>query len=522
MADRYWVGGSGSWFSGNTANWSATSGGSGGASVPTSADDVFFNASSGGGTVNKSGAVPCASLNMTGFSGTFDSSGLGDLTVSGSVTIPSTVFLDTGWVSTTSNLVINPSAASTVDIAPNWPTNITFAGTSTATLQRNIVVGPNGGTTVGVLTLTSGTFDAATYNVTANFFVSNSGTTRTLTLGSGTWTLRNTFGTIWNVTSTNLTLNSGTSTIVFSRTAFSGGSGRTFAGGGLTYYNLTISNDTTNPNVFTDITGSNTFNTFSSTLTAAHLLRFAAFDTNTFTTFNVSGSSGNIISLNSTSTGSRTNLSKASGTVNSSFLSIRDNDATGGATWTANNSTNVSNNIGWIFPVSANVTLTSVFGTSQLGTITVTSNSVIANVTNVTGTTALGNETVPNASFNISGVSGTTVLGSVSLITNNFISVSGVSGTTQLGTASAFGSSVYSLTGVSATAALGVVTAFGNSEIVNVSGVYGIGQIGDASTNAIFSVDGVYGTGAVGSVALWFDINTAQGGTWSNVNNLQR
>jgi hypothetical protein len=44
MADRYWVGGSGFWNTSSTTNWSATSGGPGGASAPTSVDNVFFNA----------------------------------------------------------------------------------------------------------------------------------------------------------------------------------------------------------------------------------------------------------------------------------------------------------------------------------------------------------------------------------------------------------------------------------------------------------------------------------------------
>jgi hypothetical protein len=46
MADRFWVGGAGNWSS--TTKWSATSGGSSGASVPTSADDAIFDANSGG------------------------------------------------------------------------------------------------------------------------------------------------------------------------------------------------------------------------------------------------------------------------------------------------------------------------------------------------------------------------------------------------------------------------------------------------------------------------------------------
>ena len=43
-------------------------------------------------------------------------------------------------------------------------------------------------------------------------------------------------------------------------------------------------------------------------------------------------------------------LSKSSGTVSVGYLSIRDSNATGGAGWYAGTtSTNVSNNLGWIF-----------------------------------------------------------------------------------------------------------------------------------------------------------------------------
>lgn len=73
MASRYWVGGSGTWVGGNTANWSATSGGAGGASVPTSADDVFFDANSGGGNI--AGTGDAKTIDMRGFTGTFTSSG---------------------------------------------------------------------------------------------------------------------------------------------------------------------------------------------------------------------------------------------------------------------------------------------------------------------------------------------------------------------------------------------------------------------------------------------------------------
>lgn len=78
MANRYWVGGNGTWDGTNTAPWSSTSGGSGGASVPTSSDNVFFDANSGSVTVNTAArgygvsSVACSNLDFTGFSGTIN------------------------------------------------------------------------------------------------------------------------------------------------------------------------------------------------------------------------------------------------------------------------------------------------------------------------------------------------------------------------------------------------------------------------------------------------------------------
>lgn len=88
MADRYLVAsGNVTWNSSNTALWSATSGGATGASVPTSADDVFIDANSGTGTI-KFATVVCKSLNFTGFTGTFahDSAG-SNLTIHGGLTM---------------------------------------------------------------------------------------------------------------------------------------------------------------------------------------------------------------------------------------------------------------------------------------------------------------------------------------------------------------------------------------------------------------------------------------------------
>jgi len=63
MANRFWVGGTGTWDNISFLNWSATSGGLPGASAPTSADNVFIDANSGSGIITT--AAGSASLGIT-------------------------------------------------------------------------------------------------------------------------------------------------------------------------------------------------------------------------------------------------------------------------------------------------------------------------------------------------------------------------------------------------------------------------------------------------------------------------
>ena len=72
MANRYWVGGTANWDATAGTKWATTSGGAGGAAVPTSADDVFFDAASGAVTCTLTGGyfASCLSLTCTGFTGT--------------------------------------------------------------------------------------------------------------------------------------------------------------------------------------------------------------------------------------------------------------------------------------------------------------------------------------------------------------------------------------------------------------------------------------------------------------------
>jgi hypothetical protein len=72
--------------------------------------------------------------------------------------------------------------------------------------------------------------------------------------------------------------------------------------------------------------------------------------TSTVGTFGTSGTNQKF--LQSTVAGSRATLSQASGTVNANYLTVKDINATGGATWNAytiNNNVDAGNNLGWDF-----------------------------------------------------------------------------------------------------------------------------------------------------------------------------
>ena len=80
-------------------------------------------------------------------------------------------------------------------------------------------------------------------------------------------------------------------------------------------------------------------------------LSFMAAETTRVSAFSLAGANATaLVTINTTTAGSQFNLSKASGTVSTDYLSIKDCNATGGASWYAGtHSTNVSNNTGWVF-----------------------------------------------------------------------------------------------------------------------------------------------------------------------------
>ena len=259
MADRYWILGTGSWSSTNTVNWSDTSGGLGGFSVPTAADNVYFDANSNVGvtaftvTMANSPRV-CNDFTASGLDGVMTLAGAIGLTVSGSLTFPATNFIRTYDGTTTFNATTTGKTITTNGVA--FGGRVTFNGVGGAwTLGSALNSTPN-----QIITVTNGTFDTSSsgnYSVTAFQLASSNSNIRTINLNASTITLSGfSFSFIDFSTSTNLTFNAGTSTINGSDSA------ATFQGGGRTFYNVAF---TSAAKTVTSIIGANTFNNLSIT-----------------------------------------------------------------------------------------------------------------------------------------------------------------------------------------------------------------------------------------------------------------
>lgn len=234
MATYYWVGGAGTWDGATTTNWSLTSGGAGGAGVPTSADTVIFNASSGTGLVTISNAY-CLTLTASAIPATLYFYG-GEVYVYGNLTLganftwyDSNFRTDFYMQSTTTGRTINVS-------------------TSASPLGYLIFDGVGGGWSLAAglnaynIWLRSGTFNTAGFAVNAYSYFGDYGSTstRTLTLGASAvkvWSSVFDIGS-WEFNSTNFTLNSNTSTITMGDTSYGVEKSMNFYGAGKSYYRV--------------------------------------------------------------------------------------------------------------------------------------------------------------------------------------------------------------------------------------------------------------------------------------------
>lgn len=241
MANRFWVGGTATWDGTAGTKWATTSGGAGGASVPTSADDVFFDGSSGTGTVTLATGQACLTLDFTGFTGTFAHNSNVALTVAGNLyRLSAGMTFSTTASGTTARIDFTSTSGTCL---------ITTAGKSLCSMTFNGVGGTfqlqDALTTLSThtVTLTNGTLDTNGQTCSWGLFSSANANTRVLTLGASAITITGTNATTWNVNNgsggdaTAMTLNAGTSTITLTGVT-TGTSTNTFAGGGKTYNNV--------------------------------------------------------------------------------------------------------------------------------------------------------------------------------------------------------------------------------------------------------------------------------------------
>lgn len=462
MANRYWVGGTGTWDASSTTNWSATSGGASGASAPTINDSAFFDSLSGTGTCTTASGAVCTALTMnsstlgltlgadltmanaftltlgavnlvsynltcgytvasntnvrsiafgtgritltagnglnvwgTGNATNFSYTGSGDIyatyagagpggrnlyhgTTAGATEANTPNFYVTAGTDTVSLFYVKKldftGFAGTLDTAARFiygdltlSSGMTLSATANATTFQSTsgtprVIASNGKTldcpvtfngaggswtladalTVGstrTLTLTNGTLNGSGQNVSLGSFALGSGT-KTLTLGTGTWTVT---GANWNANTNvaGLTVSASTGTI-----SMTSSSAKIFSGGAKTWPTLNQGGSGA-----LTVRQSNTFANITNSVQPA-TITLTSGTTQTVTNFTASGTSGNLITLNSSTPGSRATLLDNSGTVSVSYMSITDIAATGSADWqsyTSNGNVDAGNNIGWEF-----------------------------------------------------------------------------------------------------------------------------------------------------------------------------
>jgi hypothetical protein len=326
---RFWVGGTGNWSDPN--HWSTTTGGSIGASVPLSQDDVVFDANSvtsGSQTITMDEPRAGRNISFTTIANAPTLISANSLTVNvfGSWTMGSGLG---SWLN---------GSSSTLQMSARSAVTFSCAGKSNS---MTLVVGTIGGSLTFLDAYQSSRIQhfAGTLitnnNAISSIYYQNSGTyAKALTLGSSTWTITGddaSGGTsAWQMAApAQTTVTPGTSTILFTSTS---ANTKTFNGGAKTYNNLQFAGiGATNAYI---IGAGNTFNSIIS-YHEPKTIQFTASSTTVVSSLNILGYQATPTTLGSTTPGTAWTLSAPSGTVKVISTTVQDSTATGGATFKA-------------------------------------------------------------------------------------------------------------------------------------------------------------------------------------------
>lgn len=243
MANRYWVGGFGIWNATNTANWSDTSGGVGGASAPTSSDDVFLDVNSGTSTVSYQNGAVCANFNCTGYTGTLQS--LGQVSIYGNVTVSAGMVIVIGQ-----GMILSGTGSYTITSNGNYLDNI-IINTTGSYAQADAL-------NTDSVEVIKGTFSTNNYTLNAAVICSSTDSA-TINFGSSTVS-----GDISFQTGASLTFNAGTSTLT-SYSVNTGTYARTFYNWSRAGSQILLNGDATFNNV--TLSASSTSATFGGNMT---------------------------------------------------------------------------------------------------------------------------------------------------------------------------------------------------------------------------------------------------------------
>jgi hypothetical protein len=296
-ANKYWnLATGGNW--GGAIGWATSSSGTPAINdFPLAQDTCFFEATglNSGATVTINAAYNIGTIDMSART-------TNTMTLATGIQTP-TIYGN--WINGTGTTI---TGTGTLTFAGRGTQTLTSAGATFA--QRFTVDSPSGSVTLqdaltisqsstSAFTLTSGTFDAASYNLTlsgsASGFSSSSLITRTIAIGSGTWTLAGS-GTAWGMGGLDLTV-TGTGTI-----SLTSASAKTFAGGGVSYSGITL--DQGGAGTLT-ISGNNTFANITNTYSATGATTIA-FSTTTqrVGSFTATGEAGRVLTLTGSSASS--------------------------------------------------------------------------------------------------------------------------------------------------------------------------------------------------------------------------